>query len=57
VIGASQDRILPLTHSRALADTIPRALYKEVDGGHGVLFEQPDEFIALATDFLFQEHD
>jgi pimeloyl-ACP methyl ester carboxylesterase len=40
-----------------LADSIPRASYKEVDAGHIVLFERADEFIALATEFLFQQHD
>jgi pimeloyl-ACP methyl ester carboxylesterase len=56
-IGATQDRILPSPETRALADSIPQALYKEVDAGHIVLFERADEFIALATEFLLQHHD
>jgi pimeloyl-ACP methyl ester carboxylesterase len=56
-IGATQDRILPSPQTRALADSIPQALYKEVDAGHVVLFERADEFIALATEFLFQQHN
>jgi 3-oxoadipate enol-lactonase len=56
-IGATQDRILPSPQTRALADSIPQASYKEVDAGHGVLLERADEFIALATEFLFQQHD
>jgi 3-oxoadipate enol-lactonase len=56
-IGATQDRILPSPQTRALADSIPQALYKEVDAGHIVLFERADEFIALATEFLLQHHD
>jgi pimeloyl-ACP methyl ester carboxylesterase len=43
--------------TRAVADSIPRASYKEADAGHIVLFERADEFIALATEFLFQQHD
>jgi pimeloyl-ACP methyl ester carboxylesterase len=57
VIGGAQDHILNSPQARALADSIPRALYKEVDAGHIVLFERADEFLALATEFLFQQHD
>jgi pimeloyl-ACP methyl ester carboxylesterase len=57
VIGGAQDRILNSPQTRALADSIPRASYKEVDAGHIVLFERADEFIALATEFLLQQHD
>jgi 3-oxoadipate enol-lactonase len=56
-IGATQDRILPYPQTRALADSIPKALYKEINAGHILLFEQADEFIALATEFLLQQHD
>jgi hypothetical protein len=38
-----------------LADSIPGA--KEIDAGHITLFEGADEFITLATEFLFQQHD
>jgi len=38
-----------------LADSIPGA--KEIDAGHIALFEWADEFITLATEFLFREHD
>jgi 3-oxoadipate enol-lactonase len=55
VVGGTQDRILNSPQSRALADSIPGASYREVDAGHLVLFEQADEFIALATEFL-QQH-
>ncbi len=33
------------------------ASYKEIDSGHIALFEGADEFITLATEFLFQQHD
>jgi pimeloyl-ACP methyl ester carboxylesterase len=56
-IGASQDRIVPYSQTRALADSIPQALYKEIDAGHIVLFERPEEFIALVSEFLLQQHD
>jgi 3-oxoadipate enol-lactonase len=56
VIGATQDHILNSPQTRALADSIPGASYKEVDAGHIALFERTDEFIALATDFLSQQH-
>ena len=33
------------------------ASYKEIDSGHIALFERAHEFITLATEFLFREHD
>jgi hypothetical protein len=57
VIGAGQDRILNSLQTRALADSIPEASYKEIDSGHIALFERVDEFITPATEFLFREHD
>jgi 3-oxoadipate enol-lactonase len=56
VIGATQDHILNFPQTRALADSIPGASFKEVDAGHIALFERADEFIALAIDFLSQQH-
>jgi 3-oxoadipate enol-lactonase len=57
VIGVGQDRILNSLQTRALAHSIPGASYKEIDSGHIAVFEQADEFITLATEFLFREHD
>jgi pimeloyl-ACP methyl ester carboxylesterase len=57
VIGAGQDRILNSLQTRALADSIPGASYMEIDSGHIALFERTDEFITLATELLFREHD
>ena len=57
VIGAGQDRILNSLQTRALADSIPGASYKEIDSGHIALFERTDEFITLAIELLFREHD
>ena len=57
VIGAGQVRILNSLQTRALADSIPGASYKEIVSGHFALFERADEFITLATEFLFREHD
>lgn len=58
VSGAhGQDRFLNSLQTRALADSIPGASYKEIDSGHIALFERADEFITLATEFLFREHD
>ncbi|MCU1257903.1 MAG: hypothetical protein JWO80_788 [Bryobacterales bacterium] len=48
VIGAGQDRIPNSLQTRALADSIPGASYKEIDSGHIALFERADEFIRLA---------
>ncbi len=56
VIGVAQNRILNSLR-RALWQTPFRASYKEIDAGCIALFERADEFIRLATEFLFQQHD
>ena len=56
VIGAGQNRILNSLR-RALWQTPFRASYKEIDAGYIAPFERADEFITLATEFFFQQHD
>jgi 3-oxoadipate enol-lactonase len=46
VIGAAEDRVFPVEHSRAIAAAIPDAELKIVpDTGHGLLFERADVVI------------
>jgi hypothetical protein len=56
VIGAAQNRILNSLR-RTLWQTPFRASHKEIDAGYIALFERADEFITLAIEFLFQQHD
>ena len=53
VIGADQDQVMPIDHSRAIADGIADAQLSILQGGgHMVNLEQPDEFNAVLKEFL-----
>ncbi|MFR9726180.1 alpha/beta fold hydrolase [Streptomyces sp. MS19] len=52
VIGCAQDATVPVEHSRALHAAIAGAQYAEIDAGHAVFFEQPEEFVKLVRDFV-----
>lgn len=52
VIGCTQDQMVPIEHSRALAAAIPGARYAELDSGHLAPFERPDEFVRMVLNFI-----
>ncbi|GAA0742099.1 alpha/beta hydrolase [Dactylosporangium roseum] len=52
VVAPSPDSAVPTHHSRELHASIPNSSYIEMDSGHMVLFEQPDEFMKLVNEFL-----
>jgi pimeloyl-ACP methyl ester carboxylesterase len=52
VVGCSQDATVPVGNSRDLHAAIPGSAYAEIDAGHVVFFEKPDEFVALVRDFI-----
>jgi pimeloyl-ACP methyl ester carboxylesterase len=52
VIGALRDLVIPFEHSRALADSIADAELLELDCGHFVPFERPEELAAALTGFV-----
>lgn len=52
VIGCLQDYIIPVSHSKQLAETIPNAVYGEIDSGHAANLEQPGEVVRLFEEFL-----
>ncbi len=59
VIGADQDQVMPIDHSRAIADGIAGAKLSILQGGgHMVNLEQPDEFNAALKEFLalYRDH-
>ncbi|MFF9870376.1 alpha/beta fold hydrolase [Streptomyces sp. NPDC013953] len=54
VVGARQDMVIPVAHSRELHRGIAGSRYTELDCGHNVPFEQPAELAALLRDYLDQ---
>ncbi|MCP2261792.1 Pimeloyl-ACP methyl ester carboxylesterase [Streptoalloteichus tenebrarius] len=57
VVGNRQDQMVPVEQTRALHEAIPGSRYAELDSGHLVLFERPDELVALVRDFLLDDAD
>ncbi|MFC0848251.1 alpha/beta fold hydrolase [Streptomyces noboritoensis] len=55
VIGASQDRVVPVEHSRQLHQAIAGSRYAELDAGHFALFEKADELTVLLQEFLYED--
>ncbi|MFE5587303.1 alpha/beta fold hydrolase [Kitasatospora sp. NPDC056531] len=52
VIGLTQDNLVPATHARALHHAIAGSRYAEIDSGHAVVLERPDEFVRRVRDFV-----
>lgn len=52
VVACNPDAAVPTEHSRELHAAIPNSAYLEMDSGHMVLFEQPQEFLKLVNEFL-----
>ncbi|MFV2171980.1 alpha/beta fold hydrolase [Actinomadura sp. LOL_016] len=52
VIGARHDATLPVENHRAFSTGIAGAEYVELDSGHIVMAERPDEFVEHVEDFL-----
>lgn len=54
VIGCTRDFLVPVEHSRALHKGIPGSAYAELDSGHVVMHEQPDELVRRVREFILQ---
>ncbi len=52
VVAATADILVDPANSRALAAGIPGAEYTEIEAGHVVMVERPEEWQKLLTDFL-----
>lgn len=53
VIHGSEDRLIPPSNGRALADRIPGARFELLEGcGHMPMWEKPDELSRLVKEFL-----
>ena len=51
VIGNAHDQMVPVEQTRALHGAIPGADYAELESGHLVLFERPEELATLIEEF------
>lgn len=52
VIGCRHDQMVPVQHPRGLVAPIRWSDYHEIESGHLVLFEQPEELTTVITGFL-----
>lgn len=55
VLASAEDRIIPPPHQLALAEAIPGARYREIAGGHGLPFENPDGFFATIGEWVTEQ--
>lgn len=56
VIGCTHDQLVPVGHSRELHESIEGSTYAEIDSGHLVVMERPDELVDLVRGFLHPEN-
>lgn len=52
VVGLTRDHLVPVQHARALHTAIPGSRYAEIDSGHAVHLEKPEELVRLTRAFL-----
>lgn len=52
VIGCTHDALIPVENTRDLHTAIPGSTYAQVDSGHVIRAEQPEEFVRIVRDFL-----
>ncbi|WP_214408384.1 alpha/beta fold hydrolase [Sphaerisporangium fuscum] len=52
VIGCTRDATVPVENARELHAGIPGSVYAEIDSGHVVVFERPEEVVRLLRDFV-----
>ncbi|NRQ35812.1 alpha/beta hydrolase [Nonomuraea sp. NN258] len=52
VVGLTQDYLVPVHRVRVVHKSIPGSQYTEIDSGHAVTLEKPDELVHLIRTFL-----
>lgn len=52
VVGCTSDQTIPVENHREVAGGITGSEYTELDSGHVLMAEQPDEFVKLVRDFF-----
>ncbi|KNB50842.1 alpha/beta fold hydrolase [Streptomyces caatingaensis] len=55
VVGLTQDYLVPSRHAKAVHTAIPASQYAEIDSGHAVQLEKPDELVHLARGFFLTD--
>lgn len=55
VIGLTRDQITPVGQTRALHHAIPGSAYTEIDSGHLVVFERPEELVVTVRKFISED--
>jgi pimeloyl-ACP methyl ester carboxylesterase len=55
VIGLTRDQVVPVEQARLMHEAIPGSSFVEIDSGHLVMFERPDELVATAQGFLLRD--
>lgn len=55
VIGLSRDHVVPVEQTHRLHDAIPGSRFAEIDSGHLVVFERPEELTGAVHAFLFDD--
>lgn len=52
IIAGKQDRMTPPKMARQIVQALPQATLVEINGGHALMAEQPDDFLNALRDFL-----
>jgi pimeloyl-ACP methyl ester carboxylesterase len=55
VIGLTRDQVVPVEQARKLHEAIAHSRFTEIDSGHLVVFERPDELVVAVQRFLFED--
>jgi pimeloyl-ACP methyl ester carboxylesterase len=55
VIGLTRDQVIPVEQVRRLHEAIAGSEYAEIDSGHLVVFERPEELVKTLHGFLFDD--
>jgi pimeloyl-ACP methyl ester carboxylesterase len=55
VIGLTRDYVVPVEQVRLLHQGIAGSQYAEIDTGHVVVFERPEEFVGVVRKFLLDD--
>jgi len=55
VVGLTRDQVVPVERVRLLHEAIAGSEYVEIDSGHVVVFERPQELVAAVRGFLLSD--
>jgi len=55
VVGLTLDTLVPIRQVRALREAIPGSFYEEIESGHVVFLEKPDEIVRIVREFVLAD--